>query len=160
MASGRPINPSRGKAPEFTDQHTSKYLKRGFDALMAGNYQEAGSCADLILKYRPKLAQAHFLVGLIATEMSDWGIARKAYSTVVEIDKTHAAAWAQLARALVRTGHYNRAFETLAEAVKHGSNDPLVQDLVGTVYDLIGNQDEALNGTKGRAPNPTAQCLL
>jgi len=132
------------KAPAFTRQHAAKYLQRGFKALLARDLQEASGCAQLVLKYMPELAEAHFLVGLIALDTSDWAAARKAFSSVVNVDKTHAAAWAQLARVLVMTGDYNGADKALAKAVKLGSDDPLVLDVIGTVYTLIGDQDAAL----------------
>lgn len=137
-------SPSVRKAPAFTDRHAAKYLQRGFKALTARDFDEAGSCASLVIKYMPKLAEAHFLVGLIAVEVPKWTVARHAFSTVVDIQDNHAAAWAQLARVYVMTGNYNSANEALAKSVTHGSDDPLVQDVVGNVYSFIGDQTEAL----------------
>lgn len=131
-------------APAFTQKHAETYLQRGFKALMARDFNEAGSCANLILKYMPKLDQAHFLVGLIALDTSDWSIARKAFITVVDLKKDHAAAWAQLAQVYIMSGNYNQAEEALGNAVKYGSNDPLVEDVIGTVYTLMGDQTAAL----------------
>lgn len=131
-------------SPVFTEKHAATYLQRGFKALMARNFNEAGSCAKLILKYMPKLDQAHFLVGLIALDTSDWAIARKAFITVVDLKEDHAAAWAQLARVYIMSGHYNQAEEALGKAVKYGSDDPLVEDVIGTVYTLMGDQTQAL----------------
>lgn len=132
------------KAPAFTDQHAANYLQRGFKALMAQDFNEAGSCANLILKYKPELAQAHFLVGLIALETDEWDTARKAFATVVDIQEDHAAAWAQLARVYVRLGRFNQAELALENAVKYGSEDPLVADVIGTVYTQMGDQIQAL----------------
>ena len=132
------------KAPAFTDKHAATYLQRGFKALMSADLNEAGACASLILKYMPKLHEAHFLVGLIALETSDWGVARKAFSTVVDLKNDHGAAWSQLARVNVMTGNYNVAEDALKKAVLHGSDDPLVQDVIGTVYTLMGDQPSAL----------------
>lgn len=50
---------------------------------------------SLILKYIPKLAEGHFLVGLIALDTEDLVVARKAFATVVYLKDDHAAAWAQ-----------------------------------------------------------------
>ncbi len=132
------------KTPEFTDVHAVKYLKIGFEALQKGNFKDASAAAKLILKYKPELAQPHFLVGLIAVQMEDWGTAQQAFGSVVELDKKHAAGWAQLARAQTRTGHYNSANEALAHAERYGSEDPLVQDLIGSAYEVIGDQNKAL----------------
>lgn len=133
-----------GPPPTFTPQHASKYLQRGFKAVMARDFNEAGACANLVLKYMPKLPEAHFLVGLIALDTSDWGTARKAFLTVVDLKDDHAAAWSQLARVHVMTGNYNAAHKALSSAVKYGSDDPLVQDVMGTVYTLMGDQNSAL----------------
>lgn len=156
------------KTPVFTDKHAAKYLQRGFKALMTKDFKEAGSCANLILKYMPKLPQAHFLVGLIALEATDWGVARKAFSTVVDLKEDHAAAWAQLAWVRVKLGNYNQAEMALENAVKHGSEDPLVADVIGTVYTLMGDQTPALfwfEKACSNTDNPAfimhrAQCLV
>lgn len=156
------------KPPEFTDQHAAKYLRRGFDALMAGEHGDASDCAALVLKYKPKLTEAHFLVGLIAVEAQDWGMVQKAFRAVVNLKEDHAAAWAQLARVYVKTGHFNTAEKALALAVEHGSDDPLVLDVIGTAYTLIGDQETALKNFTAAcalADNPMfemnrAQCLL
>ncbi|MCC3862111.1 tetratricopeptide repeat-containing sulfotransferase family protein [Pseudemcibacter aquimaris] len=131
------------KPPEFTMQHASKYLERGFNALMKKDLKDAGACAQLVLKYMPKLSQAHFLVGLIALETEDWKIALSAFGTVVEIDEKHAAAWAQYARVMLKMANYNGAEQALKKAVEYGSNDPLVQNVIGTAYNLLGDQKAA-----------------
>ncbi|PCI34446.1 MAG: sulfotransferase [Alphaproteobacteria bacterium] len=147
MVIGTPNHTQAGNSkttPAFTEKHAAKYLNRGFKALMAQDFKDAGACANLVLKYMPKLDQAHFLVGLIALDTSDWTNARKAFLNVVEITDDHAAAWAQLARVHIMSGGYNQAEEALKKAVKFGSDDPLVADVIGTAYTLMGDQTEAL----------------
>lgn len=133
------------KPPEFTQKHAAKYLERGFSSLMTGDLKDAGACANLVLKYKPKLAEGHFLVGLIAEAAEDWSIAREAFSTVVDLKEDHAAGWAQYARVLLKLANYNAADKALEQAVKYGSEDPLVQNIIGTVYNLLGDQVEAFN---------------
>lgn len=130
--------------PTFTKQHASKYLKRGFDSLMKRDFKDAGACAQLVLKYIPKLSEAHFLVGLIAQETEDWQVARNAFGSVVELQPDHAAAWAQFARVQLKMANYNAADDALQKAVEHASDDPLVQNVIGTVYNLLGDQVAAL----------------
>ncbi|MBT5074947.1 MAG: tetratricopeptide repeat protein [Kordiimonadaceae bacterium] len=132
-------------APTFTDQHAAKYLKRGFDAILKGDLKDAGACANLVLKYMPKLVEGHFLVGLIAQETEDWPIARKAFATVVDLKEDHAAAWAQFARVLLKMANYNGADKALENAVKYSSDDPLVHNVIGTVYSLLGDQQAAFD---------------
>lgn len=131
------------KTPQFTKQHAAKYLKRGFDALVKGDFKDASGCAQLVIKYMPKLVEAHFLVGLIAQQSRDWTTARKAFATTIEYDNKHAAAWAQLARVNVMVGRYNQAEDALNKAVEYGSKDPLVIDVIGVVYTLMGHQNKA-----------------
>jgi tetratricopeptide (TPR) repeat protein len=157
-----------GRAPEFTTDHAAKYLKRGFDALMKRDFGDANGCASLVLKYMPQLAEAHFLVGLIGIETGDWRTAQKAFASVVHLKEDHAAAWAQLARVLVRTGDFNGAESAVAKANEHGSEDPLVLDVIGTVYTLMGDQETALKqftaACEGKSSasfyHSKAQCLM
>ena len=137
----RPLGKSE---PRFADADAAKFLKRGYDALKSGQLKEAGACCNLVLKYRPSAKEAHFLVGLIAIENKSWAIAKKAFGAVVDIDKKHSAGWAQRARIFVMMGQYSRAEEALEQAVALNPDDPLVQDVIGTVYSLLGNQQFAL----------------
>ncbi len=132
------------KPPEFTDQHVAKYLNRGFEAFLKRDFKTADDCTKLILKYKPELPEAHFLVGLIAIEMDEWAVARKAFIAVVHFKDDHPAAWAQLAKTHVRMGYYNHAEKALEKAVEYGADDPLVHDVIGSVYNLMGDQVNAL----------------
>lgn len=136
--------PSSGPARRFSEADASKYLKRGYEALRARNYKDAGACCNLVLKYQPKAKEAHFLVGLIAIESKDWRIARQALKNVVALDEIHAAAWAQLARVFMALGQYAHGETALERATALGPDDPLVQDVIGTVYSLLGDQRAAL----------------
>ena len=130
--------------PRFTGADASKFLKRGYDALGARKFNEAGACCSLVLKYMPAAKEAHFLVGLIGIESSDWPIAQKAFKSVVGLDDQHGAAWAQLARVFMAMGQYSNAETALDKAVVIKPEDPLVQDVIGTVYSLLGEQRLAL----------------
>ncbi len=113
-------------------------LKEGFAALQAGRLEQAGELCQRILGMAPKLVQGHFLVGLVALAAKDRKTAFQAFGSVTMLDPTHSAAWAQLAKLFVGEGQVNRADAALAESVKHDSEDPLVHDLIGTVYSLLG----------------------
>ena len=73
-------------------------LQRGFDALNRGKVDTAAAICREALDLEPQLPQAHFLVGLVATEAGDRPNAHRAFRTVVKLDPDNAAAWAQLAR--------------------------------------------------------------
>ena len=100
--------------------------------------QEAAACCRRVLAAEPGLIQAHFLVGLAALEAEDRKTAFRAFQSVVRLDAAHAAAWAQLARLFMGNGEVNRADEALGKAAQADSQDPLVHDLLGSVYSLMG----------------------
>lgn len=120
-------------------------LRRGFDALARRRFDEAGACCRAVLQADPRALEAHFLVGLIAVETQDWRTACSAFGTVSKINPQHAAAQAQLARGLMMSGYAIKAEESLKKAVQQGSRDPLVMDIIGIVFSLLGDQVEALN---------------
>lgn len=118
-------------------------LRLGFQALEAGRPRRAaGHCRDILVR-APKTVQAHFLVGLIALETDDRRNAIHAFGSVTRLDAAHSAAWAHLARLFVLGGQASRADRALREAVRHRSGDPIVQDLIGTVFSLLGEQHQA-----------------
>ena len=142
VGNGHRLQPK--KARRFTDADAAKFLKRGYGDLKARQLEDAGACCRLVLKYKPRAKEAHFLVGLIALENKNWSTAKKAFGAVVEIDETHAAGWAQGARVYVLMGQYALADKALQKAVALMPEDPLVQDVIGTVFSLLGDQDLAL----------------
>lgn len=120
------------------------FLQRGYRAMQRGDFREAGGCCSLVLKHFPKAKEAHFLVGLIGIESGDWATAKQAFRNVVSLDEAHTAGWAQLARCCVTLGQYNLAEKALHNAVVTGTGDPLVMDVIGNVYSLLGDQTTAL----------------
>ncbi len=108
-------------------------------ALSAGDIQRASDCCQQVLRIQPDLVQGHFLVGLVALESRNRKIAFSAFSSVVKLQRNHPAAWAQLARLHMGEGQVNAADAALAEALKYPSTDPLVQDLLGSIYSLMGD---------------------
>ena len=118
-------------------------LRQGFNALQAGRVDEAGECCRRVLGARPDLAEGHFLVGLIALETRQTVTAISAFGSVTKLEPRHGAAWAQLAKLFFSAGHTMRADEALANAVKYENGDPIVQDLLGLIFSLQGDQEEA-----------------
>ncbi len=127
------------------------FLRRGYRAMQRGDFHEAGGCCSLVLKHFPKAKEAHFLVGLIGIESGDWATAKQAFRNVVSLDEAHTAGWAQLARCCVTMGQYNLAEKALHNAVATGTDDPLVMDVIGNVYSLLGDQKTALEWFDGAA---------
>ena len=120
-------------------------LRQGFNALQVGQIETAGECCKRVLGAKPDLPEGHFLVGLIALETKQTRTAISAFGSVTKLNPRHGAAWAQLAKLFFSTGHTIRADEALEHAVKYEADDPIVHDLLGLIYSLQGDQQEAAN---------------
>ncbi len=118
-------------------------LKQGFNHLAAGRTDQASECCRRLLGAKPDLVEAHFLVGLIAIELKQNRTAVSAFGSVTKLREDHGAAWANLARLYFLAGHAARADSALEKAVKYNDGNPVVFDLIGTVYGLLGEQQEA-----------------
>jgi len=113
-------------------------LQQGFQALTHGQLHRAGELCRQVLQLQPDLAEGHFLVGLVALEMSDRKTAFSAFGSVTKLQPGHAAAWAQLARLFIGDGQLSRADAALERVARNVPSDPLVCDLVGTIYTRMG----------------------
>ncbi|MCH8249612.1 MAG: sulfotransferase [Proteobacteria bacterium] len=118
-------------------------LRDGLNALTTGRIKVASECCQRVLGAKPDLPEGHFLVGLIALEMRQTRTAISAFGSVTKLEPKHGAAWAQLAKLFFRSGHLIRADEALARAVTNEKGDPIVHDLLGMVYSMLGDQREA-----------------
>jgi len=118
-------------------------LREGFSLLAAGRIDEASACCKRLLGAKPDLVEAHFLVGLIATELQQIWTAVSAFGSVTKLKEDHGAAWANLAKQYMMAGQPGRADTALENAVKHNDGNPVVLDLIGIVYGLLGDQAEA-----------------
>lgn len=118
-------------------------LREGFAHLAAGRLQDASACCKRLLGAKRDLAEAHFLVGLVALELRQTWHAVQAFGSVTKLQPAHGAAWANLARLFVRAGQPARADAALAKAIEHNDGNPVVLDLIGTVHGLLGYQEEA-----------------
>jgi tetratricopeptide (TPR) repeat protein len=130
-------------------------LRRGFALLAAGKPDEASECARRLLGAKPDLVEGHFLVGLVAMELKQSWTAVSAFGSVTKLEPDHAAAWAQLARLFMTAGQPARADAALAKAVEHNDGNPLVLDIIASVYTMLGDQEEAsewIQRAVGRQP--------
>lgn len=118
-------------------------LQQGFRHLAAGRHEQASACCKRLLRAKPDLVEAHFLVGLIAIEMRRNGTAVSAFGSVTKLNPEHGAAWANLARLFMLAGQAARADAALEKAVRHHDDNPVVLDLIGSVHSLLGDQEES-----------------
>ncbi|HSD70983.1 MAG TPA: sulfotransferase [Woeseiaceae bacterium] len=145
-------------APQSQQQELRALLNRGFDLLEKGDIRAAAACCQQAIRIKPDLVQAHFLVGLVALEAKDRRNAFSAFGSVTKLDPSHAAAWAHLAKLYMGEGQVNLADLALREAEKVQSEDPMVNDLLGTVASLMGEYDDARRYYElatGKAPKHT-----
>lgn len=121
----------------------SSLLADGLAALEVGAPDKAASICQRLLQKAPDLTEGHFLVGLVALAKDDPRTAMRAFGSVTKLDPQHAAGWAQLARLMMKLGQPLRAEKALARAAELKPADPVVQDLIGVTYSLLGDQIEA-----------------
>ncbi len=115
-------------------------LKAGYAHLARGELRAAAECCRRLIGAKPDLVEAHFLVGLVSSEAKDVATAVQAFGSVTELQPEHAAGWAQLAKLYARLGHIRRAEKALENAVRNQDENPAVQDLIGVVCGLLGDQ--------------------
>lgn len=125
-------------------------LREGFALLKQSRLNEASECCRRLLGAKPDLVEAHFLVGLIAIEMKQTWTAVSAFGSVTKLDPQHGAAWAQLATLFMGAGQPARADSALENAIKHEDGNPVILNMIGHVYGMLGDQPEARRWT-GRA---------
>jgi cytochrome c-type biogenesis protein CcmH/NrfG len=120
-------------------------LQQGFQALNRGQVRQASDFCRKALGMQPDLVEGHFLVGLVALEMRDRRTALSAFGSVTRLQPDHAAAWAQLAKLFIGDGQLNRADAALEKVAQVDTGDPMVCDLVGTIYTRMGEHGSARN---------------
>ncbi|HAR32001.1 MAG TPA: sulfotransferase [Gammaproteobacteria bacterium] len=118
-------------------------LADAYRALQAGDLERSGRLCRRVLDAAPDLAEAHFLVGMVALELSDRPTARAAFVTVTRLRPQHGAAWAHCAWLEARAGRIREARTHLAHAMAHAGDSAAVADLVGTTLALCGDHDAA-----------------
>jgi len=118
-------------------------LREGFSLLSRGQLDEASACCRRLLGAKPDLVEGHFLVGLIALELKQNRTAVSAFGSVTKLKEDHGAAWAHLARQFMLAGQAARADTALEKAVKHNDGNPIVLNLIGSIYGQLGDQQEA-----------------
>ncbi len=118
-------------------------LRTGFAALTDARLDVAADACRRILATDSRCVPAHFLVGLVSIERGDRRTAISAFGSVTHLQNDHVAAWAQLARLLLEVGQSARAEHAMRRALAIGSSDPIVQDLLGAVCSMWGDQQAA-----------------
>lgn len=119
-------------------------LADAYAALKVGDLGATGALLRRVLEAAPELAEAHFLVGMVALELKDHATARSAFSTVTRLRPGHDAAWAQLAWLHARSGRTAAARAAIIEAETRFGGNPAVADRIGSASGQSGLHDGAL----------------
>lgn len=133
-------------------------LRRGFSALESSRLQAAASIARSVLAREPKLAAAHFLVGLAAFRAGERKTAFEALAITIQLEPSHDAAHAHLARLWLGEGETDQAADAVEKAIAHYRGDAGVADFIGTVQALLGDwhgADRWLNRAVQKNPDHT-----
>lgn len=118
-------------------------LKRGFAALQNGDVKQAEACCREVLTANPRIAQAHFLVGLISLETGNRKIAASAFNTVTTLDPKNAASWAHLSKIFSELGYTVKADDALKKAEAISTENPVIQNVLGAVCTALGDHEKA-----------------
>ena len=137
-------------------------LTEGFAALNRGDLARAGAACKAALDSDPEFVPAHFLVGLVALEGNQRQVAHEAFKSVVKLDANHAPAWVHLAKLNASEGRLALAEAALKEVRRIEPRDPLVIEMVGTVFNQLGEYEAAekfFENAHALAPN-SASALM
>ena len=104
----------------------------------------AAKCRPLIERF-PKLAEAHFMVGLTATELKDLPNAIRGLKMALTINRQYTAAWIQLARVFAMAGAFDDSQKALQQALDLKPQAAPLLDMVATVYALLGLTQQSYN---------------
>ena len=148
---------------------TQDTLQKGLNALNAGRVEEAHKYVRKVLKVSNDSMQAHFLAALIALQLGHKPSALKEFRVVTTLDPQNPDAWAHVAQLYMELGHPNDAENALKQAIQYSDNSPNVEQIIATVFSLLGKQREALSWyEKSTAKQPAnigfclnhANCLM
>lgn len=129
--------------PQADMKTNSLLLKKGFQAFQTGDLKSAEQCCHQVLANNDKIPQAHFLVGLIGLESKNRKLAASAFNTVTQLDPKNTAAWAHLAKIFSELGYTLRADEALQKAESFPTDRPLIQNVIGSVWTMLGEHEKA-----------------
>ncbi|ROH93115.1 sulfotransferase family protein [Stagnimonas aquatica] len=102
--------------------------------LEARRYAEAEQSCQRLLQLAPSLAEAHFLRGMLATELRQWSPAITALRQALSIDAAQERYWTQLARLLALSQRIPEALDAAEQALRLQPQQAWSLDTLGVVY--------------------------
>ncbi|EIL93846.1 tetratricopeptide repeat-containing sulfotransferase family protein [Rhodanobacter spathiphylli] len=103
-------------------------------ALNRGDSQQAGSLAMRVLQVDPRHPEANYVAGLAAMALRRLPQALEHLHKAASLQPRHAGYAVQFARALVRAHRTGEALQVANVALSLDPADPMLLDLLGTVY--------------------------
>ena len=126
--------------PDLTKLHqqAQQFINRG-------QLKPAHETCLAILKQNPKHADAHFLLGIIAANLSQMSKAIGLIDVACKLSPNNAEYLAFLAKCLAAVNRYQEARQKLAMALEIGSDNALVNDTLGVVASRLGEHQQAIS---------------
>ena len=121
------------------DQKARKDMKKGFEALKAGNLGESTRDLDAAYKLSPKDPDVNFLMGSLYTALNDLKQAKTYFSRAFSFDPQHVPSLVALGRLLCEQGDVTRATALLQRAVSLDRKQWLAHWLLARIY--LGRRD-------------------
>ena len=120
-------------------------LREGFALLSAGRLEEASACCKRLLGAKPDLVEGHFLVGLIALEMKSDLDRNQRVRLGHEASRKITVPPGRISpNCTWRRGNpESSGYERSSRPSNYNDGNPIVLDLIGTVYGLLGDQRSA-----------------
>lgn len=113
-------------------------------ALAQGDWASAARIAEQVARADPRVAEAHFVLGMALAETGHAGHALGRIEAAVALAPDTAEYRAQLARLLILLRRDGEARMAAQDAARLASDDPLVLDTIGCVLARLGEHGAAL----------------
>lgn len=130
-------------------RHAAALVDEGIELSHAGRFAEAGEKFVQALAIDPKLAEAHYLLGLVRQQDGRTGRAMESFRTVLKLEPGHAAAQARVCEldagaAIAHEGGYPVAIAACRRAVQLDPNDPEPHFHLGRTLARTGDRPAAI----------------
>lgn len=124
------------------DPKVGQFLVEGQQAYERGSYTLALALTDSVERYAPRLADLHFLRGLVYTQLNQLEVAQAAYETVIEIDPAYRGARYNMGLNAFRRGRLRDAIDSFEQEKALEATSNLLLEL-GRAYAKLGEPDSA-----------------
>ena len=114
-----------------------RYAERGMDDKSAETWAE-------VIKIDPKIAEAHFNLGVALTKLERPKEAFKSFEKSVDLNPYFLKGYFAIGNSLVQEGRYEEAVQIYQKALEINPDDPEVRHNLGVVYSNLEKTDQAI----------------